>query len=62
MEWRTPLLVDLPGDNNFLGDLDLILKAVDGVVFVIDAIDGVRPLGRKLWRAICDANLPPLFM
>ena len=53
-------LVDLPGDNNFLGDLDLILKAVDGVVFVIDAIDGVRPLGRKLWRAICDANLPAI--
>ena len=53
-------LVDLPGDNNFLGDLNYILSAVDGVVFVIDAIDGVRPLGRKLWKAIQDADLPAI--
>ncbi len=53
-------LVDLPGDNNFLGDLNYILAAVDGVVFVIDAIDGVRPLGRKLWKAIQDADLPAI--
>ena len=53
-------LVDLPGDNNFLGDLNYTLAAVDGVVFVIDAIDGVRPLGRKLWKAIQDADLPAI--
>ncbi len=53
-------LVDLPGDNNFLGDLNYILTAVDGVIFVVDAIDGVRPLGRKLWKAIQDAELPAI--
>ena len=51
-------LVDLPGDNNFLGDLNYVLAAVDGVIFVVDAIDGVRPLGRKLWKAVQDADLP----
>ncbi len=36
-------LIDIPGDNNFNADTELLLKAVDGAVLVIDAIDGVRP-------------------
>src|SRR6056297_1108706 len=35
-------MIDLPGDNNFIGDLPYQLAAVDGVVFVIDAVDGVK--------------------
>lgn len=53
-------LADLPGDNNFIGDIDLLLTGVDGAVFVIDAVDGVRPLTKKLWKAVGDAKLPSL--
>ncbi len=51
-------LIDLPGDNNFVGDLPLILAAVDAVVFVVDAVDGVRPLAKRFWSQIQAAGLP----
>ncbi|WP_462323356.1 elongation factor G [Desulfoplanes sp.] len=51
-------LLDTPGDNNFIGDLAYQLLAVDSAVFVIDAIDGVKPLTKKLWNEVSKANLP----
>ena len=51
-------LVDIPGDSNFNGDIDYLLQAVDGVVFTIDAVDGVRPQTRKLWQHVKKAGLP----
>ncbi|MDR2077089.1 MAG: elongation factor G [Desulfovibrio sp.] len=53
-------LVDLPGDGNFVGDIDMILAGVDAAVFVIDAVDGVRPLTKRLWAAVRKAGLPAL--
>ncbi|MDR2160597.1 MAG: elongation factor G [Desulfovibrio sp.] len=53
-------LVDLPGDGNFAGDLDMLLAGVDSAVFVIDAVDGVRPLTKRLWAAVRKAGLPAL--
>ncbi len=50
--------MDLPGDNNFTGDTDYLLQGVDAAVFVIDAVDGVRPLTKKHWSAVKAANLP----
>ena len=51
-------LLDTPGDNNFIGDLPYHLMAADGAVFVIDAIDGVKPLTKKLWSEVGKAELP----
>ncbi len=51
-------IVDLPGDGNFTGDMDMILPAVDAAVFVIDAVDGVRPLTKKQWVSVKKAGLP----
>ncbi|SHN51110.1 elongation factor G [Desulfovibrio litoralis] len=51
-------MLDLPGGNNFIGDLAYLLKAVDSVIFVIDAVDGVRPLTKKHWAAVKEARLP----
>jgi elongation factor G len=45
-------LVDLPGDGNFIGDIDYLLLGVDAVVFTIDAVDGVRPLTKKIWSHV----------
>ena len=50
-------LLDTPGDSNFIGDLSYLLMGVDGVVFVLDAVDGVRPLTKKLWKEVRKAGL-----
>ncbi|MDR2727365.1 MAG: elongation factor G [Deltaproteobacteria bacterium] len=61
-EWNKNrhFLIDLPGDGNFTGDINHLLAAVDSVVFVIDAVDGVRPLTRRMWRTVKEAGLPAL--
>ncbi len=53
-------LVDIPGDGNFTGDMACVLKGVDATVFVIDAVDGVRPLTKKLWGMVRAEELPSL--
>ncbi len=50
--------MDLPGDNNFTGDMDVLLTAADFAVFTLDAVDGVRPLTKKHWNAIKKAGIP----
>ncbi len=53
-------LIDLPGDGNFIGDISQLLLGVDAVVFVVDAVDGVRPLTRRIWSDVKKAGLPAL--
>ncbi len=55
-------LLDIPGDGNFTGDLEYLLKGVDGVLFVIDAVDGVRPLTKRFWNHTREANLPTIIV
>ncbi len=50
--------IDIPGDNNFTGDVDYLLMAADAAVFVIDAVDGVRPLTKKHWSSVTKAGIP----
>ena len=51
-------LMDVPGDTNFTGDLPYLLMGVDAAVLVIDAVDGGRPLTRRIWNAVREAGLP----
>ena len=51
-------LVDMPGDGNFVGDIDVILAGMDAAIFVIDSVDGVRPLTKRMWTAVRKAGLP----
>ncbi len=53
-------LIDTPGDSNFAGDLSYSLTAADGAVLVIDAVDGVKPLTRKVWAQIQELGLPSM--
>lgn len=53
-------LVDLPGDNNFIGDLGLLVSAVDAAVLVVDAVDGVKPLTRKIYAEAQSRGLPSM--
>ena len=53
--------MDTPGDDNFLSDAAAALRAVDGVVMVADAIDGVKVQGEKIWQFVDKAEgLPAL--
>ena len=53
-------LMDVPGDANFTGDLPCLLMGVDAAVLTIDAVDGVRPLTRRIWKAVRESGLPAL--
>jgi len=55
-------LVDTPGDLSFNGDLGYILASVDAVIFVVDAVDGVKPLTKKLWQEVSKFRLPTIFL
>jgi len=45
-------LIDNPGDTNFLGELPYVLTASDAAVYVVDAVEGVKPQDKKLWRDV----------
>lgn len=51
---------DLPGDGNFLGDSPILLAGMDAVLFTIDAVDGVRPLTKRHWASVREAELPAI--
>ncbi len=59
-QWKkhTVFLVDTPGDENFLNDARMCLQAVDGVVMVIDAVDGVKAQTEKIWGFVDEFDLP----
>jgi elongation factor G len=64
LKWKKNdhFLIDTPGDSNFAGDLSYSLTAADGVVLVIDAVDGVKPLTRKVWAQIQEMGLPSMIV
>lgn len=53
-------LIDIPGDTNFSGDMEWLLAAVDSAVIVVDAVDGVRPQMRRMWKSVKAAGLPAI--
>ncbi|MBU1248201.1 MAG: elongation factor G, partial [Proteobacteria bacterium] len=53
-------LIDTPGDANFSGDLSFQVAAADSAVLVIDAVDGVKPLTRKVWQTVKNAGIPAM--
>ncbi len=61
-EWQKNrhFLIDTPGDNNYIGDIQYLLKGADAAVFVVDAVDGVRPLTKRLWNFVKSEGLPAI--
>ncbi len=51
-------LIDTPGDSNFQGELPYQLVAADGILYVLDATDGVKPQDKKLWNEAKEFELP----
>ncbi len=50
-KWKNTgvFFVDTPGDNNFSSEAILGLKSCDNALFVIDAIDSIKPHSENLW-------------
>ncbi|MDE3241269.1 MAG: elongation factor G [Nitrospirota bacterium] len=53
-------LVDAPGALSFLGEAQMALRAVDGVLIVVSAASGVRTELEKIWATIKELALPCL--
>ena len=53
-------IVDTPGHADFGGEVERILRMVDGVVLLVDAAEGPMPQTRFVTRKALEVGLPPL--
>ena len=53
-------IVDTPGHADFEGDVERVLKMVDGVVLLVDAFDGPMPQTREVLKKALGLNLKPI--
>ena len=53
-------IVDTPGHADFGGEVERVLKMVDGVLLVVDAYDGPMPQTRFVLRKALEMNLLPI--
>ncbi|MFO8240598.1 MAG: elongation factor G [Dissulfuribacterales bacterium] len=51
-------LIDTPGDDNFLAEAKMAIRAADNVLFVVDAVSPVKPQTQKVWSIIKDSGRP----
>lgn len=51
-------LIDSPGADDFYGDLESVLRVVDGVIVIVDATMGIEGGTEKVWEIIEKYNLP----
>ena len=53
-------IVDTPGHADFGGEVERILRLVDGVLLLVDASEGPMPQTRFVLRKALEAGLPPI--
>src|SRR5438445_4212531 len=53
-------IVDTPGHADFGGEVERILKMVDGVLLLVDAAEGCLPQTRFVLRKALEAGLPAI--
>ncbi|MCR5112893.1 MAG: translational GTPase TypA [Acholeplasmatales bacterium] len=53
-------ILDTPGHADFSGEVERIMKMVDGVVLVVDAYEGTMPQTRFVLKKAFEANLKPI--
>lgn len=60
--WKkhTIFFADTPGDENFIADTFSCLQVLDGLVVVVDAVDGVKVQTERIWQAAEQYGIPRL--
>jgi elongation factor G len=60
IEWEGVKInvLDAPGYADFIGDLRSAIRAVDGVIVVVSAVDGVEVQTEAAWELAVEAGLP----
>ncbi len=60
IEWKDCKvnLVDTPGYADFIGEVSCALRAVDGLVFLVDAVAGVEVQTEIVWQNANEYDLP----
>ncbi len=60
IEWNGVKInvLDAPGYADFIGDLRSAIRAVDGVILVVSAVDGVEVQTEAAWELAVEAGLP----
>jgi GTP-binding protein len=53
-------IVDTPGHSDFGGEVERVLGMVDGVLLLVDAVDGVMPQTRFVLRKALEHGLRPI--
>ena len=53
-------IVDTPGHADFGGEVERVLKMVDGVVLLVDAFEGPMPQTREVLKKSLSMNLKPI--
>src|SRR5258708_3302607 len=53
-------IVDTPGHADFGGEVERVLKMVDGVMLLVDAAEGCLPQTRFVFRTALEAGLPAI--
>src|SRR5690625_943778 len=53
-------ILDTPGHADFGGEVERIMKMVDGVILVVDAYEGTMPQTRFVLKKALDQKLKPL--
>src|SRR5690625_5951298 len=53
-------ILDTPGHADFGGEVERIMKMVDGVLLVVDAYEGTMPQTRFVLQKALEQNLTPV--
>ena len=54
------IFLDTPGHADFGGEVERILKMVDGVILVVDSYEGCMPQTRFVLKKALEENLKPI--
>ena len=60
LPWKKHIIsiIDTPGDQNFFTDTKFCIQAADGIVVVVDAVDGVKVQTEQGWDFAAEFNQP----
>ncbi len=54
-------LIDTPGYANFISDTIGCLRVIDGAIFLVSGVDGLKVQTEKLWNSAKELRIPRLF-